>query len=718
VLFLFSLASFLGAFLLFFLEPLFARMMLPLLGGSPAVWNTAMVFYQAMLLLGYAYVHWAAARIGFGWRTILHLAIVAVAVVSLPPAVLAGWAPPVEGSPVVPILVMMTAAIGLPFFAVAATAPLVQTWLARSGHANPYVLYSAGNLGSLLALLAYPLAIEPLTGLGGQGTAWAAGYGLLALVMAAAAFMTWRGSNPIAAPPTAAGPPAAAGPIPWRRRLHWLALAFVPSSLLLGATTYINTDLAAVPLLWVMPLAIYLSSFVIVFARRPVLRHAAMVKVQSIVLPVLAIQFFWTAGFLPFTFALHLLALFVTAMVCHGELVARRPPAARLTEFYLWIALGGVAGGAFNALLAPLVFDAAWEYPLVLVLAALVRPGAWPRKWWVDGVLAAIVMPAFLLSEGIRFGGHGLMDWRTLAWVGILTGLAMAAYAKGREPLRFTLIVVCLLILSEKSADPGKTVLEQRRSFFGIHRVVLDESREFRLLMHGTTVHGAAHVEPRRRAEPLTYYLRDGPLGQAMEAIAGNRRVAMIGLGAGSALCFRRPGDTWTVFEIDPAVVALARDTRFFHFMADCAGDARVVMGDARRMLAREADGAFDVVLLDAFSSASIPVHLLTREALATYLGRLAPGGVMLLHISNRHLDLSRLVAGLAVDAGLVARIQTYVPPGENAASRFRTSSTWVALARSADDLPAWEPLRPDPADPVWTDDFSNILSVFSPRLP
>ena len=709
---LFFLASFLGAFLLFFLEPLFAKMMLPLLGGSPAVWNTAMVFYQAMLLLSYAYVHGMSARVGFRWRTVLHLAIMVVAMVFLPPALSAGWAPPAEGSPVVPILVMMTAAIGLPFFAVAATAPLVQTWLARSGHGNPYVLYSAGNLGSLLALLAYPVVIEPLMSLGGQGTVWAVGYGVLAVVMTAAAFASWCGSHDSAAPP------AVAGSIPWRRRLHWLVLALVPSSLLLGTTTHINTDLAAVPLLWVVPLALYLLSFVVVFARRPLLRHAHMVKAQSIVLPVLAIQLFWTAGFLPFTFALHLLALFVTALVCHGELVARRPPAGQLTAFYFWIALGGVLGGSFNALLAPLVFDGAWEYPLALVLAALLRPGRWPGKWWVDAALAAVVMPAFLLSEGFRIADGGLTDWRTLVWVGIFTGLAMAAYAKGREPVRFTLIVACLVVLGAKSADPDKTVLEQRRSFFGIHRVVLDESREFRLLMHGTTVHGAAHVNPRRRAEPLTYYLADGPLGQAMKAIPGRRRVAMIGLGAGSALCFRRPDDTWTVFEIDPAVVALAADRRFFHFMADCAGDARVVLGDARRMLSGEPEAAFDVIILDAFSSASIPVHLLTREAVTEYLDHLAPGGVMLLHISNRHLDLSRLVAGLAADAGLVARIQTYVPPGKDAASRFRTSSTWVALSRSADDLPAWEPLPPDPADPVWTDDFSNILSVFNPRLP
>lgn len=720
---LYSLTLGLSALLLFVVQPMFARMVLPLLGGVPAVWNVAMVFFQAMLLAGYLYSHLLASRLGPRGQAALHLPLLLLPLLVLPVAVAAGWQPPADGTPVWWLLALLTVSVGAPFLAVASTAPLLQRWFAMSGHrhaGDPYFLYGASNIGSIAALLGYPLLLEPWFALAAQSHLWTAGYIVLVGGIAICAFAMLRRLERAAAPAVSI---AAGGSTPdredgdgisWRRRLHWLALAFVPSGLLLGVTQHLTTDIVAVPLFWVVPLALYLLTYVVVFARRPLLRHRWMVRLQPLLLVLLAMTFFWQINALWFQLPLHLAAFFVTAMVCHGELAARRPPVGHLTAFYLWMALGGVLGGAFTALLAPLVFDSILEYPLLLLAACLLRPRL--SSGTKAGALD-LLLPAVLFAIGLLplISVTALPQPGLALIAGFYAAYGTFAYAQFGRPLRAALAVLAILAAGQLYARGDETVLARERGFFGVHKVEATADGALHLLQHGTTVHGAQYTDPARWREPLTYYTVDGPLGQLFgwSPLAERlRRVGAIGLGTGAAACYRQPGQDWTFLEIDPEVVRLARDERYFRYLSACAPEARIVLGDGRLSLASGDLGPFDLLLLDAFSSDAIPLHLLTREAFALYLKQLTPEGVLMVHITNRHLDLRPVLAALAVDAGLAAVEQRFVSPDQGAG--YPVPTRWVALARSADLLPPpddrWQPLPPAPEQPVWRDDFANIL--------
>lgn len=718
---LYSLTLGLSALLLFAVQPMFARMVLPLLGGVPAVWNVAMVFFQAMLLAGYLYSHVLAGRLGRRGQVALHLPLLALAMLALPVTVAAGWQPPASGAPALWLLALLTVSVGAPFFAVATTAPLLQRWFALSGHRHahdPYFLYGASNIGSIAALLGYPLLLEPWLPLARQSQLWTAGYVALIAGIAACGLVMLRRQTPTVAPPAPmAGGTAAsdsADDIGWRRRLHWLALAFVPSGLLLGVTQHLTTDIVAVPLLWVLPLTLYLLTYVIVFARRPLLRHHWMVRIQPLLLVLMAITFFWQINALWFQLPLHLATFFVTAMVCHGELAARRPHVGRLTEFYLLMALGGVLGGAFTALVAPLVFDSILEYPLLLLAACLLRPrlAGGRRERALD-----LLLPATLFAAGLLpLAAYTLLPQPGLALIaGFYAAYGTFAYAQFARPLRAALSILAILAAGQLYSRGDETILARERGFFGVHKVEVTADGDLHLLQHGTTVHGAQYTDPARWREPLTYYTANGPLGQlfAWPPLAERlRRVGAIGLGAGAAACYREPGQDWTFLEIDPEVVRLARDERYFRYLSACAPEARIVLGDGRLSLANAGLAPFDLLILDAFSSDAIPLHLLTREAVALYLDRLTPDGVLMVHITNRHLDLRPVLAALAADAGLAAVEQRFVSPDQGAG--YPVPTRWVALARSADLLPPadgrWQPLAPAPGQPVWRDDFANIL--------
>jgi hypothetical protein len=719
---LFAITLFVSALLLFWVQPMFSRMVLPMLGGSPAVWNTAMVFFQTALLAGYLYAHLVSRWLGLRRQVAVHLAFLTVAALTLPIAIGPDWKPPTEGTPVPWLIALLAWCLGLPFLVVSSTAPLLQKWFAASGHPagrDPYFLYAASNLGSMLALLGYPLLLEPLLTLERQNEAWALGYAALAALVAVCGLAVWR--RPAAGDRLQDTPAATdEDSVGWGRRLHWLALAFAPSSLLLAVTAYITTDLAAVPLLWVVPLCLYLLTFVIVFARRPVLRHAWMVKAQPFIVIPLALLFTESSAFwllLP----LHLAAFFVTAMVCHGELARRRPATSHLTEFYLWMAFGGMLGGVFNALLAPIAFDWVLEYPLALVVACLLRPRLAHHR---GGLLATLGLPLLVLLLTLlqmQWRRLGLPDLGTVGALILLVPVAMLLYSFAARPLRFGLGVAAVLSVALLAGEPNQ-IQARARSFFGVYTIKHDPAG-YHLLVHGTTVHGAQRSDPSDRSEPLTYFHRDGPLGQVFAALEDSppQRVAAVGLGVGTVACYRRPGQRWTFFEIDPLVERIARDRRWFHYLADCAPDAEVVMGDARRSLQEAAQGAYDLMILDAFSSDAIPVHLLTREAFALYRERLAPGGLIALHISNRNLDLAPVVADLLADAGLAGRIQTQAPP--LAAQRvYRNAATWVVAGRTEADLGAlandsrWDRLPAAAAHP-WTDDFSNLIGALRWRL-
>jgi hypothetical protein len=708
---LFAATLFLSAALLFAVQPMMAKLVLPLLGGAPAVWNTAMMFFQAALLAGYAYAHLLAQRLRPARQVVLHLALVIAGFLFLPLALPEGWAPPAEGSPVLWLVAVLAVSVGLPFVAVSATAPLLQAWFARSGHAaaaDPYFLYAASNLGSILALLAYPLAIEPALPVSAQRLAWTGLYGLLVLLIA---LCGWRaGGRPLPAPAAEAeaAPPRVA------EIGRWVLLAMAPSSLLLGVTTFITTDVASAPLFWVVPLTLYLLSFVIVFARRPWLRHDWLVLLQPFVFIPLGIFYtFGTTGRLALVIPLHLVAFFIAALVCHGELARARPAARHLTAFYLWMSVGGVLGGIFNAILAPLLFNGVWEYPLAIVLAAALRPRLSEGRRSLDLALPILLL-AFLMAPSVI--GEPLAHLALPGQIVFFALAGMAVYAFQGRPLRFALGVGAMLAVG--FIGSGTQTLAQGRSFFGVYRVESDESRGLVTLVHGTTLHGGRLADPERMLMPITYYNPAGPIGDVFALARPPARIAVIGLGTGTMACWTRPGDTLAFYEIDPAVVALARDTRYFAFLAGCAPEAQIVLGDARLKLAEAADGDYDRILVDAFSSDAIPIHLLTREAIALYMRKLAPDGILVLHISNRHLSLVPVVAALARDAGLVAVRREDESTAEGAHTMQRTRSDFVALARRPETLAFlahggdWQALEAGEAGRVWSDDYSDIVGA------
>ncbi|HEX6368976.1 MAG TPA: fused MFS/spermidine synthase [Longimicrobium sp.] len=735
----YTAAVFLSAFLLFLVQPLFGKMVLPLLGGSPAVWNTCMLFFQAALLGGYLYAHLTSWHLTVRRQAAVHLAALALAALALPVS-LRSAAPEGGAAPIPWLLGVMALTVGAPFLVLSGTGPILQRWFSRSGHAqaaDPYHLYAASNLGSALALIAYPLLMEPRMRLAGQSGAWTAGYAVLALLVAGCAALVWKRGDAAdsvdpADPPVSVGAAASADSgdsadaapaeaVTGRERLVWIGLAFVPSSLLLGVTTFITTDLSPAPLLWVLPLALYLLSFTFVFARRPPIPHAWIVAIHPSAIAIAVLLL--TAGYVKkpaIAVPMHLLALFVIAMAAHGELARRRPHVRHLTEFYLWISVGGVLGGVFNALVAPVAFNEIWEYPIILTLACLARP--WPAERMTWRVHLGFVVRAAAFAWGLLYlaDNDTMRPWLFLLLAALLINLLNALL--GRAPMWLAACIGVVLVVRASAVVNEDGVLLSERTFFGRYKVVeYQHNGGFHVLRHGSTLHGAQSLEPYRRREPLTYYLMHGPLGKVFATTAdraGSRRVAVVGLGTGTTAAYAQPGEDWTFYEIDPGIERIARDTAYFSYLADSPARTRVVLGDARLSLARETDRTYDLILLDAFSSDAIPVHLMTREALDTYLARLAPRGLVVFHVSNRYLDLEPVVAALARDRGLVARAGV----GPRDRRTYESTSTWIAVARTAADLGPltadanwWTPrLRAD-VEP-WTDDYSSLLTVFDWR--
>jgi hypothetical protein len=728
----FAATAFLSACLLFTIQLIFGKTVLPLFGGSASVWTTCMLFFQAALLAGYAYAHALTSRTGFRGQVLIHGALLGLSLLALPIEVPSTFAPPAGADPVPGLLLLLTISLGLPFFTLSATAPLIQHWFSRTRHSsadNPYFLYAASNLGSMIGLLGYPTLIEPVFTLSAQRRDWSAGYWIFsALILACAIAGVLGGSLRAHSKPRADSPP-----ISHATRLRWVLLALVPSSLLLGVTQYMSTDIAAIPLLWVIPLALYLLTFVLVFARRVPLAHGTMVLLQPFGLIPLVLLWFWKIpGTAPVFIPLHLAVFFLTAMVCHGELVRSRPSAERLTEFYLWISVGGALGGLVNVLVAPALFTDLTEYPLAILAACFLRPGglslhrdARVRSLALLGLalvpgtlLVAVAARLGELEGALRAGGA-----RTVAAVaGASAVVAVFAYALRFRPLTFGASLGGILAASALVSTGRTPVLHAERNFFGVHHVTREGGGAYHVLRHGTTVHGAQAQAPARRGEPLTYFSREGPLGEALDALStpsGGRQVAVIGLGAGSMSAYGRAGEHWTYYEIDPAVERIARDPRLFTFLRDSPAQVSVVLGDARLSLSAASLSKYDLIVLDAFSSDVIPVHLLTREAFALYLKRLSPDGVLLLHLSNRYLDLIPIVAAAAHDTGITGRYHPAWPMSSEQVGEWKVPSTWAVLSgrpetlRSLNTRDGWLPLENAPTSRGWTDDFSNVWSVF-----
>jgi len=639
----------LSAVLIFWIEPLFPKMMLPILGGTPATWVTALMFYQAALLLGYGYSYVLTRAVPLRLQVAVHLAVLALAAFALPPALPAGAE--LGAHPVFQVLRMMTVGIGAPLLALSASAPLLQHWFTRTAHPHardPYFLYAASNIGSLGALLAFPIAVEPMLGLGLQTRAWAIGYGALAVLILACASLARSGGE--AAKAEEARPDAAPAD-PWRQRALWLALAAVPSSLLAGTTTKITTEAAAGPLFWVVPLALYLLTFALAFACRRWLPLRPVLWVQTIATALIVVEALiegWLGGW-P-VIAILIALLFLTAYVCNCRLADSRPGPERTGEYYLVIALGGLIGGTFNALIAPSIFPDVVEYPLVLVLAMALRPaGGKPvRTRDIAIPLAVGVILAVTLMLSLR------RDMPPVAPVLSLI-FAIVLFPLSRAPVRLAVgLAVAFLVLGMPSLiNPP---LDRERNFFGVIKVLDDRPKELHLLVNGSILHGLQSTEPASRDEPTSYYHRKGPLGDVMALLADRRPegAAVIGLGAGTVACYGAGGAPWTFYEINPAVVHVASDPRYFSFLRDCQPDARIRLGDGRLLLAGDA-GRYPLIILDAFSSDAVPTHLLTIEALSTYLEKLALDGLIVANISNRFTDLQPILAAGAERLGLAA---------------------------------------------------------------
>ena len=734
VLLVYTASIFVSALLLFSVQPLFTKMVLPRLGGSPAVWSVAMVFFQSLLLAGYVYAHLLMRIKSRLIPIVVHVVLLIIAFSTLPLAIAAGFGEPPTSGYAIWLLGLFLASIGLPFFALAANNPLLQAWFVRTGHpdgADPYFLYASSNIGSFLALLSYPLVAEPIFTLRTQNLIWTGGYGLLIVLIAACGFLLWRAP----ALPAATLSMESDAPAPsWILRARWIFLAAVPSGLLIAVTAHISTDVAAAPLLWVLPLSLYLLTWVLVFQSRPLLPHKWVLMAQpAAIAGIIVLLAIGGEQNLLLTLGGHQVCFFVIAMACHGELARTRPPAKYLTGFYVALSFGGMIGGLFAGLIAPNIFSWVAEYPILVVLAALCRPPSserwpfWSRPFWPLLVVLAVAL--IVPSQG----RDSLFDWFEENRVYLAGGVAVFGMllALGLNASRLKLAAVAalaLVLVRVYPSDEGR--VDTVRSFFGVHKIVTTPHGQYHVLLHGTTIHGAEKFRNddgtpiQGRPEPISYYHKDGGIGQAVTAIRARKgaplRVAAIGLGSGTLTCVGLPGETWKFFEIDQSMVDTARDPKYFTYVQNCQPDLKPVIGDARLTFAREPDGVYDLIIVDAYSSDAIPIHLATKEAMAIYKDKLAPQGVVLMHVSNRHLELASVVVGIADANGMKSWVYNE-DSGRDGEYIFATNV--VVSARDAADIgklassDKWEETDPNAGQRVWTDDYCNVLGAVYRRL-
>ena len=719
----FTLAIFTSAFLLFAIQPMFTKMILPQLGGSPGVWSVAMVFFQALLLMGYLYAHLSTRYLSPRTAIYVHVGLLLITFIALPVSIATGLGkPPAEGQAFW-LIGVFTFSVGLPFFAVAGNGPLLQAWFARTRHkdaGNPYFLYSASNLGSFAALLLYPLVFETTLRLPQQSAGWSIGFVGLALLIAASGYiMQMTCANQLAG---VIQPKRLAGPKP-RLIGEYIWLSFIPSALLVAVTAHISTDIAPAPFLWVIPLALYLLTFVLIFRDQPLIPT----KVVIHLVPVLAglVILSKVAQFNLFlTCTIHLGFFFVAALMCHQRLYDQRPPAEHLTQFYLWMSFGGVLGGIFSGLLAPHIFDRILEYPILIGLTMLAHPAVLraSRSEFMREILPVLGLGLIVAAGIYVFREHDFISSNSYHkyLIGVMTVVIIGLYV--HQLARAALIIAALLALEMSPAGILNTSYE--RSFFGVNKIFLKENGQFRALAHGTTLHGAIRIKNPDGSKytgpitPLTYYHPKGVLAQTLQLLptqANGRDIAVVGLGTGAHACNGMNGDRWTYFEIDQVVINIAKDPDQFGFLSNCAPAAKIILGDARLTLAEQPTSVFDYLLIDAFSSDTIPIHLLTREAIALYMSRLKDDGLLVIHISNRHLELQSVVSALARDAN--AAIKTRVQITKSTSLDDPNSSEVAIFARKPETLAkfseeiGWkQPANNDVS--VWTDNYSNILGA------
>jgi hypothetical protein len=764
----FTMTTFLSALLLFAIQPMFAKTVLPVLGGSPSVWSVSVFFFQAALLAGYLYAHLLINKVPSHLTGLIHLAVCLAAAACLPIGMVTWMSGPPQGEPYIWQLGMFAASIGLPFMAVSANAPLLQAWFARTGHPNagdPYFLYAASNLGSLIALLGYPFLLEPVFGLSELTDLWAYAYGLLVLAIGGSFFLM-RGAQQGGVPETVSAAPAggdtaapAAAPT-LANRLTWVGLAFVPSALVTAYTVHITTDVASAPLLWVIPLAIYLLTFVLVFRDRPLIQRETLLFLHLVALAVafIALSKYTNSWFIV---SLTGLAVFVTtALLAHRTLYEERPAPQYLTEFYLWMSLGGALGGMFTALVAPHIFREIYEYPLLLALSMACRPGALnlSKERLKDELvpLAAIAAAGIAViylaqtqvpnnSFMMRSPSLRLIGPTMLAVVVLILGMLACVRSAPRQLVAAGTICLALIMLpSEVSRSQAEQWLpaelrrgQAERSFFGVYRLQHSVNKEglFRTLVHGTTLHGAQRItdlklKPVEDTVPTTYYYPESPMGatiakrrEILAAKGEKGRYGIVGLGTGSSACHKQEGETFKFFEIDPTVIKIATNPKNFTFIEKCQPEIDIAVGDARLTIRKEEDSSFDLFIIDAFSSDAIPVHMLTKEAVELFLSKLKPDGVVVLHTSNRYLDLNSVLAAIQKELppGTAGMVMEDLQSGRKS-HPAQTGSIVVVFAKSEEALKPYRALKgaselTDTGLRAWTDDYSDILGAFISRM-
>lgn len=667
----YGLTIFLSAFLLFQVQPMIGKMILPWFGGSASVWTTCMLFFQMTLLLGYLYSHWVISFLSPRRQSLLHIALLLSSLALLPISPSEAWRPTGSENPTLRILGLLLVSIGLPYFVLSTTGPLIQAWFARERSGQvPYRLFALSNFGSMLALVVYPLAIEPGLPTQWQSALWS---GLFACFVVTCGLLAWHGRNGQAT--ALPHETVALEPLPPGQMLFWAALAACPSILMVADTSFLTENIAPIPLLWVAPLGLYLLSFILCFERHGWYRRRLFLPLLA--LGLIALAWLPTLGLneLPIhaSMAINLGAFFVACMVCHGELAHRQPHPGHLTAYYLMLAVGGALGGLFVGVIAPYFFNSNYELSIGIVLTGLVT--------------AVAVIPG--------------IDYRRPAWrVATLAGA-----------LLFLVALSALRIADHREDSAGAET--SLRNFYGTLKVFAQEESGFRTMLHGQIVHGRQFLAPDKASLPTAYYSPEGGAGKALLAKAGQGplRVGVIGVGIGTLATYGRPGDYYRLYDIDPLVIDVART--HFSFLKNTRATTEIVIGDARLQLEHETPQQFDVLVIDAFSGDSVPIHLLTRQAFALYFRHLKPDGVLAVHITNRYLDLRPVIKTAADHFQRPARIVDF--DGDNARGLFR--SRWAILAADDaffchDGFADAKLLADRPGFKAWMDDYSSLFAV------
>lgn len=724
---LFSSCIFLSAFLLFLVQPLIGKSVLPLLGGTPQVWNACLLFFQGILLAGYFYAHLVTQKLSVKISILLHLVLTAAVLLMLPIQGFEGNSPASESHPILWLLLLLAANIGIPFFILCANSPLTQRWfslISKTGK-DPYFLYAASNTGSLAALMAYPFAVEPWLKLHTQRNLWSLGFVAFSVVLLVCSVLTLTldkkhqtGNTQAAAQPA----------LPFKQKLFWLFLAFTPSSLMYGVTTYLSTDIAAFPLLWIIPLGLYLLTFIIAFSRFGSFWTLVSKRLfPAVVIPLVVILAIGPKIPMKISIFWNFFSFFALALFCHGTLSNQRPAPTRLTEFYLCLSLGGVLGGVFNALLAPVLFPWPIEYQIAIIFACLLRTDRAELKTvlkrWLHGILP-LSFGIFLIATFL-FGLYSMAilgSWR--GGVIFLGSALITVLLLLRQKGRFALSVSSLFFIGILFfINPN--VEYSGRSFFGVHRIKTNHKLKLRSYLNGSVIHGTQSLDPELSKIPSTYYHPTGPAGDILKAyrnLKTSSKAAFIGLGIGSMAAYGVPGDVWTFYEIDPLVKKIAENSKYFTYLSDSKASYQIILGDGRIQMAKAADHAYGLILIDAFSSDSIPVHLITQEALKLYLQKLADPGILAFHISNQYLDLAPVLTRLAESVGLTPLVRKDLinEQSEENLKIGKKPSVWVLMIRKPSDLGlpnvAIKPQEPTAGNksqiPLWTDNYSNIVRV------